>query len=137
MAKDVYHDTVKTALKKDGWTITKEQFHIKIGRRSIFIDLTAEVPIIAERPGQKIAVEIKSFLGNSPMQDLEAALGQFILYSKILSKHEPDRILYLAVPLSIFQNLFLDEVGQLLFNTTDLRLIVFHPQNQEIVQWIR
>ncbi len=136
MAKDIYHDIVKAALEKDEWIVTNEQLRLKIGRRSIFIDIVAEKLIAAERKGQKIAVEVKSFVSASPIHDLEEALGQFILYSKVLNQQEPDRILYLAVNRSIFQTLFSEEVGQLLLATTDLRLIVFEPQTQEIVQWI-
>jgi XisH protein len=32
------------------------------------------------------------------MKDLEEALGQFVLYDRLLNRHEPDRKLYLAVP---------------------------------------
>ena len=28
MAKDIYHDTVRTALEKDGWTITDDPFNL-------------------------------------------------------------------------------------------------------------
>lgn len=30
-AKDIYHDTVKRALIKDGWTITAENFQLRRG----------------------------------------------------------------------------------------------------------
>ena len=32
MAKDKYHDLVKTSLENDGWTITHDPFKIKIGK---------------------------------------------------------------------------------------------------------
>ncbi|WP_309235954.1 element excision factor XisH family protein [Planktothrix sp. FACHB-1365] len=73
MAKDIYHDTVKAALKKEGWTITDELFRLTIGSRSVYIDLGAEKLIIAEKEGCKIAIEIKSFLSPSPVNDLENA----------------------------------------------------------------
>ncbi|MGA0199403.1 MAG: element excision factor XisH family protein, partial [Prochlorotrichaceae cyanobacterium] len=50
------------------------------------MDLGAEQLIGAEREGYRIAVEIKSFLTPSPIHDLEQALVQFVLYSKILKK---------------------------------------------------
>jgi len=40
----------------------------------LFADLAAEKPIAAERQGQKIVVEVKSFLSSSPMRDFELAL---------------------------------------------------------------
>ena len=63
-AKDLYHDTVCTALIKDGWTITHDPLILKIGGRSVFVDLGTQKLIAAERGSEKIAVEIKSFLGS-------------------------------------------------------------------------
>jgi hypothetical protein len=60
-AKDIYHNTVRTALEKDGWTITKDPLTLEIGDRSLFVDLGAEKILAAEKQGRKIAVEVKSF----------------------------------------------------------------------------
>lgn len=92
-AKDLYHDTVKTALIKDGWTITKDPLTLTIGTRPALVNLGANKLFAAEKDARKIAVEIKSFLSSSPMNDLEKAIGQFLLYFDILSEQEPDRIL--------------------------------------------
>ena len=113
-AKDLYHDTVCTALIKDGWTITHDPLILKIGGRSVFVDLGAQKLIAAERGSEKIAVEIKSFLGPSPINDLENAWGQFFMYARTLQRREPDRRLYLAVNRNTFETLFKEEVGQLL-----------------------
>lgn len=75
MARDVIHDAVKSALIKDGWDITADSYTIKFKGAKVFVDLAAEMPIAAERGGERIAVEIKSFLGASPLHELEAALG--------------------------------------------------------------
>ena len=83
-AKDIYHNNVRTALEKDGWTITKDPLPLKIGGRSLFVDLGAEKIFAAEKQGRKIAVEVKSFLAASPVHDLEEALGQYIVYEDIL-----------------------------------------------------
>ncbi len=100
------------------------------------IDLGAKKLLAAERGEQKIAVEVKSFLGPSAMNDLENALGQFILYAKILAEQEPDRLLYLAINLPVFKEIFSEEVGQLVMETTELRLIVFDATTKEILKWI-
>ncbi len=97
MAKNIYHNTVRIALEKDGWTITDDPLTLRIGKRDLFVDLGAEKLIAAEREDKKVAVEIKSFISQSPVKDLENALGQYILYLKILSRLEPERLLYLAV----------------------------------------
>ena len=75
-AKDTIHDAVKNALVKDGWTITDDPYKLELGDVKAFTDMAAERPIAAEREGRKIAVEVKSFLGASPIHDFEVALGQ-------------------------------------------------------------
>lgn len=101
-AKDLYHNTVRTALIKDGWTITHDPFKLKVGGRSIYVDLGAKKLFAAEKEGRKIAVEIKSFLEPSPVSELEKALGQYELYSLIMEDEDPERVLYLAVINIIF-----------------------------------
>lgn len=61
-AKDTYHDAVKTALTKDGWTITDDPLYLKCGYKDLFIDLGAEQLLAAEKGKRKIAVEVKSFV---------------------------------------------------------------------------
>lgn len=69
-AKNVYHDAVVDALKADGWTITHDPLSLKVGDRTLHVDLGAERPPIgAERAGEKIAVEVQSFTGPSPVAD--------------------------------------------------------------------
>ncbi len=135
-AKDIYHHTVKKALEKNGWTITDDPLTLKIGRRSAMIDLGAEKLIAAELDNLKIAVEIKSFLNPSPLTDLENALGQFILYSKIINLQEPERRLYLAINKPVLEDIFAEQIGQLILETTDLKLLVFDSTTEDIVQWI-
>jgi hypothetical protein len=67
-AKDIYHDAVKAALIKDGWTITADPYPIKYEEIKLFADLAGEKTISASREEQQIVVEIKSFLGRSPMR---------------------------------------------------------------------
>jgi Holliday junction resolvase-like predicted endonuclease len=62
MAKDHFHDTVRNALEKEGWTITDDPYEVSIGDVDFEIDLAAEM-LAAERAGEKIAVEIKSVIG--------------------------------------------------------------------------
>lgn len=59
MAKDLFHQVVKTALIKDGWTITNDPLTIRIDRVKLEVDLAAEKVFAAEKDGQKIAVEVK------------------------------------------------------------------------------
>ncbi len=76
--RDLLHPVVRTALERDGWTITADPLVLKIGRRNMFVDLGAERILSAERGAERIAVEVKSFLGESDLVELEAALGQYV-----------------------------------------------------------
>ena len=69
MAKDLFHQTVKQALIKEGWTITQDPLTIRIDRVRLEIDLGSEKVFAAEKDGQKIAVEIKSFINPSNVND--------------------------------------------------------------------
>ncbi|WP_353736835.1 MULTISPECIES: element excision factor XisH family protein [unclassified Moorena] len=75
-AKDIFHNTVRLALEKDGWLITKDPLYIKVGGSEMYIDLAAEQLIAAQKDNQSIAVEIKSFLQESEMAEFHVALGQ-------------------------------------------------------------
>lgn len=135
-AKDIYHDDVKISLEKDRWAITNDPLKLTIGSRSLYIDLGADRLLAAEKQQQKIAVEIKSFIGASPINDLENALGQYTIYQDILKLTDPERILYLAVREEIYNDLFAEEIGKLLLDNKRLKLIVFNPDTQEIIRWI-
>ena len=58
----MYHDAVKSALVKDGWTITHDPYHLPSAGKHLYVDLGAEQFLAAEKMTDKIAVEIKSFL---------------------------------------------------------------------------
>jgi hypothetical protein len=81
-----------------------------VGGVEMYVDLGAEKIIAAEKDGQKIAVEIKSFIGPSNISEFHTAIGQFINYRVALEEQYPDRTLYLAVPLGNLSNLFLSSV---------------------------
>ena len=135
-AKDIYHDTVKNALIKDGWTITDDPLSLKVGKKDIFIDLAANKLLVAEKKDKKIAVEVKSFIGTSEIEDLKNALGQYILYDKILRAKLSKRSLYLAIRKDIFDGLFSEEIGQILLSDNSLKMIIFDPEMEMITQWI-
>lgn len=135
-AKDIYHDTVKTALIKDGWTITHDPLTLRLTRKKLYIDLGAERLIAAERGSQQIAVEVKSFTRASDIKDLEDALGQFVLYDRLLARYDPERRLYLAVSEAVYESVFKDEAGEILLQEGVLRLITFNADQEEITQWI-
>ncbi|MCC5647485.1 XisH family protein [Nostoc sp. CHAB 5824] len=135
-AKDVYHTIFKTALIKDQWTITHDPLTLKLGKKDFYVDLGASQLLGAEKVDHKIAVEIKSFIGRSDIDDLEKALGQYVLYQDILAELDPSRVLYLAVPSLVVEDLFEEPVGKLLLKNRRLKLISFDPKQEVIQQWI-
>ncbi len=135
-ARDRYHDHVRSALLKEGWTITHDPLRLRWGLKDMYVDLGAEQLLAAEKGTRQIAVEIKSFVGLSEMDDLEKAIGQYVVYHDVLLQVEPNRELYLAVNEQTFVNLFEEPIGQLLLANRRVRLLVFDPQTEVIRQWI-
>ncbi len=129
-AKDLYHDNVKNALVKDGWTVTHDPYLLHVGKKDLFIDLGAE------KDERRIAVEVQSFLGKSEVLDLRNALGQFVLYRHVLHEEDPDRELFLAVREGVFVEVFQEPIGDILIRKGALRLITFDEAKEEIRRWI-
>lgn len=81
---------------------------------TLYADLAAERAIGAERGGQKIVVEVKSFIGPSMLQDLKSALGQYEIYLTLLEVTEPERQLYLAISDKVYDEFFALEAIQVI-----------------------
>ncbi len=135
--KDLYHEVVKNALQKDGWTVTRDPLHVAYGKHNLYIDLGAEETISAEKNGQKIAVEIKSFVSRSAIYDLYIAVGQYNVYRDIMSITHMEQQLFLAVPNRVYLNLFDDELGKMVVERQKIMLLVFDPDEERIITWIR
>lgn len=136
-ARDSYHDVVVKALTADGWTITHDPLPLVYGDQDLYVDLGAERgAIAAEKDGQRIAVEIKSFLSRSTIEDFQNAIGQFVIYRKILRALEPERILFLAVPNRTYEGFLSRQFGQFILQGEHVPLIVFDPKSERIVKWI-
>lgn len=137
-ARDIYHDTVKRALEKDGWKITDDPLHLRYRTVNTYVDLGAERLLAAQKGSEQIAVEIKSFLSNSVVHDLENAVGQFFLYEELLRRLEPNRVLYLAVSKAVYLNVFVEAIGDVFLDSQSqqVRLLVFDAREEVIVEWI-
>lgn len=134
-AKDIFHDTVKESLIKEGWTITDDPLSIRVGGVEMYIDLGAEKIIAAEKAEEKIAVEIKSFSGSSAIYDFHLAVGQFMNYRLALKDKEPERNLYLAVPMDTYDSFFSLKFVQTAIEDYQLNLIIYDIEKQVIVKW--
>jgi XisH protein len=133
---DIIHNSVKNALTKDGWSITDDPYVIRYRTTTLYADLGAERPISAERDGQKLVVEVKSFIGASKIQDLKEALGQYDIYLYLLEETAPDRKLYIAISKVAYDTFFTQDVTQLILNRHQLPIIVVDLETEEIIQWI-
>lgn len=135
-AKDIFHEAVKRGLEKDQWRISSDPLELEWEEVKVKIDLAAERLIAAERGEEKIAVEIKSFVSPSPISDFHTALGQFLNYRIMLEAKDPDRQLYLAVPLETYETFFQSRFAQVAIERHQLKIIVYNPISEEIVRWI-
>jgi len=88
-AKDRFHETVKTALLKEGWTITHDPLYLDFDSARIQIDLAGQKLMAAEKGLEKIAVEVKSFLAPSTIYEFHLAVGQCFSYRIALSSQDP------------------------------------------------
>jgi hypothetical protein len=104
----------------------RRPLRITIGVRRLYVDLGAErTPLGAEKGDQRIAVEVQSFLGDSDIENLQHAIGQYVLYRVLLAHTEPDRVLYLAIPGDVYSGILSEQVGQIAIADLGIRLLVF------------
>lgn len=136
MAKDIYHDLVKTALIEEGWKITHDPYYLTKDTKWQ-IDLGAEKMIGAEKEGQKIAVEVKTFLKASFSNEFHTVIGQYINYLLGLEIVDKDRILFLAVPSDIYKKYFHLESIQRSVQKLKVNIIVYNIRLKNIDQWIQ
>jgi XisH protein len=136
-ARDKFHYAVKQGLEKEGWVITHDPLRIEFGEEDkISIDLGAEQLLGAEKYEQKIAVEIKSFLSDSAIFDFHLALGQFLNYRLVLEETEPERLLYLAVPIEAYESFFYRDLPKASIKKYQIKLIIYDSVNEAIIKWI-
>ena len=134
-AKDVFHDAVRNGLEKDGWVITDDPLKIKAGGADMQIDLGAERVIAAQRGEEKIAVEIKSFIGTSNISEFHTAVGQFLNYRVGLEEQQPERFLDLAVPVGVDRKFFRLPFVQTIIQRFQIALLVYDPATEVILSW--
>lgn len=136
--RDRYHFHLKEALEKDGWNITHDPLDLTSGEVELFADLGAARVLGAERNDEKIAVEIKSFLEEqSPVSEFHKASGQYDTYKYALEDTEPDREVFLAVPMSIWKTFFQRPLIQKIVREKPLKMPVFNVEKREIELWIK
>jgi hypothetical protein len=138
MAKnDKYFQNVKEALFKEGFTITKTPLTFRLEGHTYKMDIGAErVIVMAENQKERIAVEIKSFLDKSFINDFHDANGQYNTYTNVLLEKKSDYKLYLAIPDAVYQTGFTDPFITRLCLRNKMSIITFDPHINRIMQWI-
>lgn len=137
MSRDFFHDAVVKALEKEGWVITDDPFSFEVGEVDFMIDLGVEWVIAAEKNEERIAVEIKSFIRQSPVSDFHVAIGQYENYLLALEEYDPSRTLFLAVPDTVFNDFFQRPFVQKVLNKKSIRLILYAPDLQKVMKWVK
>jgi len=135
--RDIFHEAVRTALEKEGWTITDDPLTVPTPGVDYHIDLGAAKDLIGAKKGlEEIAVEIKSLKGNSVFYDYHQALGQFLMYRLALKMTGKKHFLYLAIPESQYLRLSKLEVYKLSWNEFKVNLLVFNENTKAVIEWI-
>ena len=135
--RDVYHYQIRRALEKDGWTITHDPMQIVWEDKPYAPDLGAERILGIERGEEKLAVEIKCFIGQNFSFDFYEAMGQFDSYFYALADLEPDRTTILAVPLNAYDKYFIKKHVSRLLELKNFPIVVVDTDKEIVVQWIR
>ncbi len=136
-AQDKYHNEVRNALEKNGWTITHDPYVLKYEEVTVQVDLGAERLIAAERGSQRIVVEVKSFIKPSPIQDLKETLGQYNMYSVYLEQVDPERQIYIAIRRETYERIFTQKAVQLIVQRYQMPLVIVDVEKEEIVSWTK
>lgn len=138
--KDFYHTHAKSALIKDGWEVKHDPLSVPFAGTTLRIDLGAE-RLIATKDNntitvETIAVEVKDFLeDNDFVSEFHRMLGQCSDYSFSLSKHDPNRKLYVAITEEAYYRVFcIPDIASQVINN-NISLIVFNPNTCKIVSW--
>ncbi len=135
--KDLYHLNVRHALEKDGWQITDDPLDLSVGEVELLADLGAERVIAAEKNNEKIAVEIKSFIGQSPVSEFHKALGQYANYRLSLEELDPARSIWLAIPQETWEGFFQRAFIQKAIKHYQMEVLVFNPETETLEAWIK
>lgn len=135
MARDKFHDEVRKALEGEGWKVTDDPLYLKIGQIPIHIDIGAEQLIGAEKAGERIAVEIKTFGSTSFITAFYEAIGKYIVYREALTLIKSDRILFLAIPNDIYEEFGSEPLVKKVFLKNKIKLILYEPDIQKIRSW--
>ena len=82
-------------------------------------------------------VEVKSFVGASDINEFHRAIGQYVDYFVVLDEVEPNRLLFLAIPLFTWKTFFQEKAIQKALQFIRAKILIYDPINETIEQWIK
>ena len=133
-ARDIYHDSVKNALIKDGWKITADPYKIEYEDAELYADLAIEK---TENKERKIIIEIKSFISRLLINEFEKALGQYILYRNLIQLAQDEyQLIYLTIKDNIYETFFLRKSVEVVVKLNQINLLIVNMEGEEIIKWI-
>lgn len=165
MAKDLYNNAVRVALEKDNWIITEEEIKLATDKPDVLVNLASEKILMAERQGEKIAVEITTFknpslidtlitsnseynqnnfsifyLSKTTKRDmlirhLQKAFVQYLCYLEILSDCQLNHVVYLAITKEMYSDCFQGPIIRFILANSLVKLMIFDYHKEEIVRW--
>ena len=98
--------------------------------------MLAQKVIAAEKDNRTIAVEVKSFISSSKVNEFHKAIGQFNDYFVALEEIDEKRVLFLAVPLDAYSTFFQKSIIQKALKRADVKIVVYNPEIRKIIKWI-
>lgn len=69
------------------------------------------------------------------MYDFQQALGQYLVYRRLIELTEPEYQVYLAIDDLTYQDFFSEKAIQAVVQANQLLLIVVDIEREKIVQW--
>jgi hypothetical protein len=110
---------------------------MKVGQIPVHIDLGAEKIIGAERNGEKIAIEIKTFGLASFITALYEAIGKYIIYRIALEQMKSDRVLYLAMPEKVYTKFCKEPLVKEAFDQYHFKILLYKTDTKEQIEWVK
>ena len=123
-------------MEKDGWTITHDPLTIRLTDVKLYVDLAAEKAVGSGGQTRKTAIEVKVFGGLSFLNEFEKAVGQYLIYEQFLGDLFPERILFPAVPIDVYETSFSLSSIIAVVARQNIKLLVFDAKTEEIAKWI-
>jgi hypothetical protein len=135
-AYDQCHPQVVRALEREGWEVRESPFLIRVGRRTLFVD----IELVRKTQGEDeriIVVEVKCFApGSAETTELYTSLGQYLVYRALLAQYHLTGDLFLAVPVHAYGGVY-NDLAKSLLDELQVQMVVIDLDSEVVIQWRR